>query len=201
MPRDYDLNVTPPHQQRLPQHEMDDDAIRAFLARAHVGYVATRWETQPFLNMTMFWYDAERHAIVFHSNVTGRVRANAERFAEVCFATNEHGRLLPSNVALEVSIQHQGVVVFGKVRLLEDPDEKRRALYGMLGKYFPHMQPGREYRPITDAELKRTSVYAIQIESWSGKRNWPEQADQSDEWPPLAEELLRVTGDGDKVIG
>jgi len=33
--------------------------------------------------------------------------------------------------------------------------------------------------------LKRTSVYAIRVESWSGKQNWPERADQSDEWPAL----------------
>jgi nitroimidazol reductase NimA-like FMN-containing flavoprotein (pyridoxamine 5'-phosphate oxidase superfamily) len=45
------------------------------------------------------------------------------------------------------------------------------------------MTSGEDYRPITDEELKRTSVYAIAIESWSGKRNWPQQADQSNEWP------------------
>ena len=192
MPRDYSLDISPPTHQRRPEYALDDEAIRQLLARAQVGYVATRWETQPFLNMTMFWYDLERHAIIFHSNVTGRVRANAEGFQEACFATNEHGRLLPSNVALEVSIQYQGVVAFGKVRVLQEPEEKRRALYGMLGKYFPQMQPGREYRPITDVELRQTSVYTIQIESWSGKRNWPDQADQSDEWPPLPEQMLRT---------
>ncbi len=190
MPRDHSLDATPPNQQRRPEYEMDDDAIRDFLARAQVGYVATRWETQPFLNMTTFWYDAERHAIVFHSNITGRVRANAERFPEVCFATSEAGRLLPSNVALEVSLQHRGVVAFGKVRVLDDLEEKRRALTGLLGKYFGELQSSRAIRPITDGELKRTSVYLIQIESWSGKLNWPDQADQSDEWPPLPPEAL-----------
>ena len=190
MPRDYSLDVTPAHKQRRPEHEMDDEAVRRFLNSARIGYVATRWETQPFLNMTTFWYDEERQAIVFHSNVTGRVRANAERFAEACFSASEHGRVLPSNVALEVSIQYESVVAFGKLRVLGDFEEKRRALYGLLGKYFPAMRPGREYRPITVGELKQTSVYALQIESWSGKRNWPDQADQSDEWPPLPPELL-----------
>jgi hypothetical protein len=33
-------------------------------------------------------------------------------------------------------------------------------------------------------------VYAITIESWSGKENWPEQAEQSEEWEPLAAEWL-----------
>jgi hypothetical protein len=40
----------------------------------------------------------------------------------------------------------------------------------LLDKYAPHLKPGRDYRPIVDAELARTAVYRIQIESWSGKR-------------------------------
>jgi len=49
------------------------------------------------------------------------------------------------------------------------------------------MNAGREFREITDKELKRTSVYAIEIEEWSGKENWADRADQSDEWAPLDE--------------
>jgi nitroimidazol reductase NimA-like FMN-containing flavoprotein (pyridoxamine 5'-phosphate oxidase superfamily) len=63
----------------------------------------------------------------------------------------------------------------------------RRVLYGLIRKYFPEMIAGKDYRKITDKELKRTSVYAIQIEEWSGKENWKDRADQSDEWPPLDE--------------
>jgi len=47
------------------------------------------------------------------------------------------------------------------------------------------MEPGKHYRPITPKELARTSVYAIAIDSWSGKRNWSEKADQSPDWAPL----------------
>ena len=155
-----------------------------------VGHVATRWDNQPFITPTNFWYDAERHEIYFHSNIVGRLRANADRHPEVCFEAFEAGRLLPSNVALEFSIQYQSAVVFGKMRILEDEQEKRRALTSLIAKYFPNMEAGVDYRPITDQELSRTSVYAITIESWSGKRNWKEQAVQSEEWPPLKMELL-----------
>ncbi len=46
---------------------------------------------------------------------------------------------------------------------------------------------GKDYRPITDSELKQTSVYKIKIDQWSGKNNWPEKAEQAenDEWPDL----------------
>jgi hypothetical protein len=45
--------------------------------------------------------------------------------------------------------------------VIEEDEEKRRALYGLISKYYPAMTAGKEYRPITDQELKRTNVYAI----------------------------------------
>ena len=191
MPKDYSLNITPANAQRRPEHVQDEVWMRDFLGRARIGHIATRWDEQPFINPTTFWYDIEQHEIIFHSNIVGRVRANSNRHDQVCFEASEFGRLLPSNVALEFSIQYESVIAFGRIRVLEDFAEKRRALYGLIVKYFPAMSAGKEYRPITDKELKRTSVYAIAIDSWSGKRNWPERADQSDEWPPLGEEWFK----------
>ncbi len=185
MPKDYALAVTPANQQRRPANAMSDQWTREFLQRALIGHIATRWDQQPFITPTNFWYDPERHTIYFHSNIVGRIRANVEWHAQVCFEASEHGEFLPSNVALEFTVQYQSVIVFGKVRVLEDDEEKRRALYGLLKKYFPDMTPGQEFRPIIAEELKRTSVYAIAIESWSGKRNWPDEAKQSEEWPKL----------------
>jgi len=100
---------------------------------------------------------------------------------------SELGRMLPSNVALEFSLQYRSVIVFGAARVVTDPAESRRLLYGLIGKYFPDMTAGKEYREITDKELRATSVYAIKIEAWSGKENWEERADQSDEWDKLDE--------------
>jgi nitroimidazol reductase NimA-like FMN-containing flavoprotein (pyridoxamine 5'-phosphate oxidase superfamily) len=51
-----------------------------------------------------------------------------------------------------------------------DEAEQRHGLQGLLDKYFPDLQPGVHYRPIIEEELQRTSVYAIEIEAWSGKQ-------------------------------
>jgi uncharacterized protein len=190
MPRDYSLDKTPPNLQRRPKNACDDNWTRRFLTHAQIGHIATRWDDQPFITPTNFWYDPERHEIYFHSNIVGRTRANVERHPQACFEAFEMGRLLPSNVALEFSIQYESVIAFGRIRVVEGSEEKRRILYGLIAKYFPQMSPGKEYRPITDQELKRTSVYAIAVESWSGKRNWQERAEQSDDWPPLREEFF-----------
>ena len=161
MPKDYSLAVTPVNEQRRPKNAMSDEWVKDFLRRARIGHVATRWDDQPFITPTSFWYDEVQQAIVFHSNIVGRVRANNERHEQVCFEASEYGEFLPSNVALEFTVQYQSVMVFGKVRVIEGDEEKRRALYGLIDKYYPTMTAGKEYRPITDQELKRTSVYVI----------------------------------------
>jgi len=186
MPRDY-TNQPPTAFQRLPGYKRDDDWIRTFLRSAKVGHIASARDGQPFLNPNTFWFDEENHQIAFHSNVAGRIRSNIETNPKVCFEASELGKLLPSNVALEFSLQYRSVIVFGTARVITNPAEARRLLYGLLDKYFPKMTPGKEYREITEKELRATSVYAIAIESWSGKENWKDRADQSDEWAPLDE--------------
>jgi nitroimidazol reductase NimA-like FMN-containing flavoprotein (pyridoxamine 5'-phosphate oxidase superfamily) len=79
------------------------------------------------------------------------------------------GRLLPADEALEFSVEYAAVVVFGTVRAVRDPEEKRRVLERIMTKYAPRLLPGRDYRPITDGELRRTAVHSLEIEAWSGK--------------------------------
>lgn len=186
MPREY-IGQNPTAFQRRPHLTKDDAWIREFLKTAKVGHIATSVDGQPFINTSTFWYDETGHQIVFHSNITGRIRSNVEYNPKVSFEASALGQMLPSNVALEFSLQYRSVVAFGTARLVTDPEEARRLLYGLIGKYFPTLKAGREYREINEKELRTTSVYAIQIEEWSGKENWEERADQSDEWQPLDE--------------
>lgn len=190
MPRDYQ-SASPTAFQRLPEYQRDDEWIRAFLREANVGHIASARDGQPFLNPTTFWFDEVNHQIIFHSNLAGRIRSNIESNPRVCFEASELGKLLPSNVALEFSLQFRSVIVFGQAHLIREPGEARRVLYELIHKYFPTMTAGKEFREITEKELKRTSVYAIRIEEWSGKENWKDRADQSDEWTALGEEWFR----------
>lgn len=188
MTKDYDPGSTPANTINRSEYACDNKWITQFLQTAQVGYVATRWKKQPFITPTNFWYDPERHEIYLHTNITGRLRANCEKYPQVCFAASSMGKLLPSNIALEFGVQYESVVAFGQICVLEENSEKLRALYGLIEKYFPGMQPGKHYRPIIDKELKRTSAFAIAIESWSGKRNWSDRAEQSTDFTSLGRE-------------
>jgi nitroimidazol reductase NimA-like FMN-containing flavoprotein (pyridoxamine 5'-phosphate oxidase superfamily) len=150
---------------------VEDDAwIRAMLERSAVGVLATVADGQPFLNSNLFVYDLSEHAVYLHTARHGRTRSNVETNEAVCFNVSEMGRLLPADTALEFSVEYASVTAFGKGAIVHDRAEATRALQLLLDKYFPQHQPGRDYRPITDDELERTSVYRIVIEEWSGKR-------------------------------
>lgn len=186
MPREYE-NQKPNAFQRLPEYTRDDAWIKALLHRGQIARIASRFDANLFINTSTFLYLEAEKRIIFHSNIVGRVRANIEKHPEVCIEVSEFGKLLPSNIALEFSVQYRSVVVFGKACLIEDDVEKKKVLHQLIQKYFSPMQIDKDYRSATEKELKRTSVYEIQIESWSGKENWKEITDQSDEWAPLEE--------------
>ncbi len=161
----------PPHTaipRRTDRQITDEAELHAMLAAADVGYLALSVNGQPYINPNLFWFDGER--IYFHTARKGRTRASIEANPRVCFTVAERGRFLPAETALNFSVEYASVIVFGRARVLEEEAEKTRALQGLLDKYFPHLQPGRDYRPITPDELARTAVYAIEIEAISGKR-------------------------------
>lgn len=163
-----------PPQVRAPRRRdrgQDDGWIRAFLHGAPFGFLATVDEGRPFLNSNLFLYRDEEHAIYFHTARTGRTPENVARGGRCCFSAASMGRFLPAREALEFSVEYAAVVVFGTIAPVDALAARRRALEGIMARYAPHLKPGRDYRRITDDELRRTAVHRLDIESWSGKEN------------------------------
>ena len=185
MPTDYQ-SLAATDRQRRPELSRGDDFIKALLHRGVVAHVGNVSGDQPFVHPTNYWYDEPGHRLVFHGHLAGRTRSNLDHFPRACAEVSEFGRLLPSNSPYELSIQYRAVLVFGRVAVISEPAQARAALTGLIARYFPALREGQDYRPITPQELGATSVYVLAIESWSGKENWPEAAEQLADWTPLA---------------
>lgn len=156
---------------RRSDREKDDSWIRAFLHAAQYGFLATVGEgEQPFLNANIFVFDEDRHCLYLHTHRTGRTRENLDAREKVAFSVAAMGRLLPAAEALEFSVEYAGVVVFGSGVVVEDPEEATHGLRVLLEKYAPHLRYGEDYRHVTADELKRTAVFRVDIETWSGKQ-------------------------------
>ncbi|HVU15254.1 MAG TPA: pyridoxamine 5'-phosphate oxidase family protein [Phototrophicaceae bacterium] len=168
MPKNY--HTMPPTQLRRIDRAVSDEAwIIDLLHRAPVAVLATVFDGQPFLNSNLFVYDEAAHVIYMHTARTGRTRNNVSEAERVCLSVFEMGRLLPDKIALEFSVEYSGVNIFGRATVIEGA-ESQIALQLLCDKYFPHLKPNEDYRPANLLELKRTSVYRIAIDSWSGKQ-------------------------------
>lgn len=162
----------PRSQIRYSGRTVEDEAwIKNFLCWMPFGVLATVHEGQPFVTNNLFVYEEATNALYMHTAQVGRTRSNVEAAPQVVFTVSRMGRLLPHVDPVHFDVEYASVVIFGRVQMIEDLAEKRRVLQLLLDKYAPHLRLGVDYNPIPDGDLLRTSVYRIEIEDWSGKRN------------------------------
>ena len=143
--------------------------IHHMLLVAPLGTLGTVGPDGPNLNPNLFAFDPESESVYLHTAKTGQSRRNVERDARVAFAVSEMGNLLPADSAVEYSVEFASVILEGRMSIIEDPIEARRALMLLMRKYAPQFEPNRDYREISDHDLSRTSVFRIDIDRWSGK--------------------------------
>lgn len=148
----------------------DQTWIKDLLHRGAFGSLATTLDDQPFITPMLFIYIEEDHAIYLHTAKAGRTYANAQFNPNVCFNVSEFGRLLPHQDAIDFNVEYNSVTLFGEISLIEDKTAAKKYLQALLDKYAPHLKPGRDYNEIQPEEIKRTAVYKITIEDWSGKQ-------------------------------
>ena len=172
-PTDADSTIDPDlHRPRRENRTVEDEAwIRDFLATRASGVLATVHDGRPFAHPNLYYYDPERHAVYLHTGRGGRTEANAREEPRACFTVFEMGRLLPAEKITDYSSEYASVMIFGRITLVTDTGEIRRALQAQVDKYFPHKRPHRDYVPFTDEEAARTTVYRLDIDTWSAKRN------------------------------
>ncbi len=147
----------------------DDNWIIALLNRAGYGVLATCKDGQPFTVARNFSYDAEKHAIYFHGARKGRTFEQAEGGRKANLNVSEMGDWLTAKRAMNFGVEYKGVVVFGKLSIVEDTDEAKHALQLLMDKHFPELKPDVDYEATTDIDLKVTAVIRMDIDSWSGK--------------------------------
>ncbi len=148
----------------------DRGELKSLLARGNYGVLSTVYQDQPFAIPVNYLYIEEDHALYFHGAHVGRTRANIAMNPKVCFTISEMGALFPGDRISDFGVEYQSVVLFGTAAKLHDEDKIVSVLLGLMGKYFPDHVPGEDYQLPQPDELKRTAVYQILIEDWTGKR-------------------------------
>ncbi len=139
----------------------------------------------PYLVNQLFVYDPDERAVFLHGAATGRTRSVVEGdgTAEACLTVSRMGDLIPAQMPVDFDVEYESVVVFGEISLVDGAADKRRALESIMRKFAPQLSAGDDYDPIADESIERTSVYRIDVEGWSAKRNdMPDDETTYDYW-------------------
>jgi nitroimidazol reductase NimA-like FMN-containing flavoprotein (pyridoxamine 5'-phosphate oxidase superfamily) len=150
----------------------------------HVSYVI---DGQPFCTPTLFWREGTR--LYWHGSNSSRMLRNLSEGEPTCLTVTHFDSLVLARCGFNHSADYRSVMAFGNARLLEDLDEKRRALVMMVDRFFP----GRtaQLRQSTVQEINATSVIWMDIERASAKIRAKGVVDDDEDYllPVYAERL------------
>jgi hypothetical protein len=162
----------------------DRAVIDAILDAATVGHIGVVGDDgQPFvLPVACARFGDE---VLVHGSVASRLLRAGTAGASVCLTVTLVDGVIVARSLFESSMRYRSVVVLGRAREIDDPDEKFAALMALSD----HLIPGRpaEVRATTDVELRQTKVFALPLDEASAKINdgWPDDPPEdvaSDTW-------------------
>jgi hypothetical protein len=131
-------------------------------ALCHVSYVI---DGQPYCTPTLYWREGSR--LYWHGSSASRMLRNLSEGEPACLTVTQLDSLVLARCGFNHSADYRSVMAFGHAKLVDDQEEKERALTMMVDRFFP----GRtaQLRHSTKQEIKATAVITMEIEHASAK--------------------------------
>lgn len=151
---------------RLPKRgNFERETIYKILDEAFVCHVGFTIDEQPFVIPT--GYARVGDSLIIHGSSASRMMRALSWEKEICVTVTLVDGIVLARSAFHHSMNYRSVVVFGKAKLIENKEEKLKALEALTEHIVP--QRWREVRPPNESELKATTVLSLSIEEASAK--------------------------------
>ncbi|MEA2825090.1 MAG: uncharacterized protein QOF03_1572 [Alphaproteobacteria bacterium] len=176
--------MSAPPQLRRVDKLMSDERTLETLQRGFCGRLATIGEDgYPYCVPLLYvWMDGELY--VHNTRARGHLRANVDREPRVCFEMDEPGEVFPyGRFECDSTLAFRSVIVFGRVRVVEELETKQRFFEMLMAKYAKSdWTEGELGRPKGFfPRIDQITLYAIAIERMTGKET--PLPDMSERWP------------------
>lgn len=175
----------------------DRDTVYAILDEGlicHVGYVI---DGQPYVIPTAFWREGDH--VYLHGSAASRTMRAGQRGLEISLAVTLLDGLVLARSGFHHSLNYRSVVMYGTATAIDEPEAKRAA----LDRFMDRIAPGRvaECRPITDQELKATTVLSLPLDDVAAKvRTGPPVDDEPDYALPVWAGVVPIRQVADAAI-
>lgn len=164
---------------RLPARgAYDRDTIYSILGEAFICHVGFFVDGQLYVIPTVFARIGDD--LYIHGSSASRMLRSLAKGIDVCVTVTLIDGLVLARSAFHHSINYRSVVILGKAELVEDTEEKNKALEA----FTEHVIPGRwaEVRWPTELELKATTVLRLPITEASAKIRTGDPKDDEEDY-------------------
>lgn len=205
MSQEYSVSKQNKVRQLREKATYDKETVHGILDSAMLAHVAFVQDGQPVVVPML--YGRESETLFLHGARKARIVRLLESTGTACLNVTHIDGLVYARSAFNSSMNYRSATVFGSVRLIDNADEKLRALRVIS----ECTMPGRwdELREPLVNEVKMTGVVALDIESASAKvaTGMPEDEDEDYDIPiwagvlPLESRLTTVQSDDRLIAG
>lgn len=148
---------------RRKRQALSKEACAEILSRGTSGVLALAGDDgYPYAVPISYVYDGEK--LYFHSAKAGHKLDAIQREPKTSFCIIDQDQIVPE----EYTTYFRSVIAFGRIRILEDEEEKRAAIEKLALKYAPDDSAENRRRAI-DREWKPLCMLEMTIEHLSGK--------------------------------
>lgn len=146
---------------------MADERAWEVLAPGFCGRLATTGPDGYPYCVPLLYVCLDGEVLVHNTSARGHLRANVDHEARVCFEVDEPGEVFAyGRFECDTSIAYRSVVLFGRIRVVDDAAAKQRFFAALMEKYGrPEWARPAAFFP----RLGETTVYAIAVERLTGK--------------------------------
>lgn len=165
MSNEYDISKQNKVRQLREKAAYDRETVHGILDAGLLAHVAFVQDGEPVVVPMLYGRDGE--TVFLHGARKARVIRLLEGSAKACINVTLLDGLVFARSAFASSMNYRSVTVFGPARLVDNLEDKKRALHVITESSMPGRRA--ELRKSLENELKMTGVIALDIESASAK--------------------------------
>ncbi|MGO4870122.1 MAG: pyridoxamine 5'-phosphate oxidase family protein [Roseiarcus sp.] len=143
----------------------DRDAVYGVLDAGFFCHVAYVIDDQPYCTPTIHWREGD--VLYWHGSSASRMLRHLRAGTPVCLTVSHLDGLVLARSAFHHSVNYRSAMCFGVARIVEDAEQKARALDGIVNRLYPGR--AEQLRPIQSQEIKATMVVSMRIDEASTK--------------------------------
>ncbi|MBW7990700.1 MAG: pyridoxamine 5'-phosphate oxidase family protein [Planctomycetes bacterium] len=149
---------------RRKDKEINDIAsIEDIIMKARVCRLALYENAQPYIVPLSFGY--KDNILYFHSAPEGKKLDILRNNNKVCFEFDIDHELVMGEKACDCTMKYRSVIGFGKAKLIEDIESKRKALDIIMKNYS---DGSFEY---PEESIQNTIIISVEVETMTGKKS------------------------------